>query len=312
MSKTCAFLFPGQGSQSVGMLRDYIADYRVIEQTFLEASKALNYNLLHLVEQGPEELLNQTAYTQPALLTASVAIWRVWQEKHGKQPAIMAGHSLGEYSALVCADALEFEQAVMLVAKRGEYMQEAMPEGEGAMAAILGLSDEQVANVCETAAQDQIVAPVNFNCPGQVVIAGHQDAVDRALHLAKTTGAKLAKKLPVSVPSHCLLMRSAADKLATYLENIKISAPKIPVVNNVDVAVYSDANEIKNALIRQLYNPVRWVETIETIALTNVGSFLECGPGKVLTGLNKRIVTNIPTYALETPTLLQEALTVVV
>ncbi|CNH18371.1 ACP S-malonyltransferase [Yersinia pekkanenii] len=288
-----AMVFPGQGSQSLGMVADLAAQFPIVEATFSEASSVLGYSLWQLVQQGPAEELNKTWQTQPALLTASVAIWRVWQHKGGKPPALMAGHSLGEYSALVCAGVLDFKQAVSLVELRGKLMQEAVPEGTGAMYAIIGLDNESIAKACEEAAQGQVVSPVNFNSPGQVVIAGNKDAVERAAAACKAFGAKRALSLPVSVPSHCALMKPAADKLAVALENIEFQAPVFPVVNNVDVNTEVSPEAIRSALVRQLYNPVRWTESVEFMASEGVERLLEVGPGKVLTGLTKRIVDTL-------------------
>ena len=297
------FVFPGQGSQSLGMLAELSEAYPIVQQTFTSASEVLGYDLWHLVQNGPEGKLNETQNTQPALLTASVATWRVWNEKQGAQPVVMAGHSLGEYSALVCASAIKFEDAVSLVAKRGEYMQEAVPAGEGAMAAILGLTDEQVKTACNDAAQEEVVSAVNFNAPGQVVIAGKATAVDRAIELCKEAGAKRALKLAVSAPSHCQLMEPAAERLMSQLQTIDIQLPKIPVLNNVDVQSETDADKIRDALKRQLCNPVRWVETIQKMHADGVDQLIESGPGKVLVGLNKRIeksMTILPVFSPET------------
>lgn len=288
-----AMVFPGQGSQSLGMLADLAAQFPIVEATFSEASSVLGYDLWQLVQQGPAEELNKTWQTQPALLTASVAIWRVWQHQGGKLPTLMAGHSLGEYSALVCAGVLDFKQAVSLVELRGKLMQEAVPEGTGAMYAIIGLDNESIAKACEESAQGQVVSPVNFNSPGQVVIAGNKEAVERAGTACKAAGAKRALPLPVSVPSHCALMKPAADKLAEALENIEFQAPIFPVVNNVDVKTEVSPEAIRSALVRQLYNPVRWTESVEFIAAEGVELLLEVGPGKVLTGLTKRIVDTL-------------------
>ncbi|MBW5816202.1 ACP S-malonyltransferase [Yersinia kristensenii] len=288
-----AMVFPGQGSQSLGMLADLAAQFPIVEETFSEASSVLGYDLWQLVQQGPAEELNKTWQTQPALLTASVAIWRVWQHQGGKLPTMMAGHSLGEYSALVCAGVLEFKQAVRLVELRGKLMQEAVPEGTGAMYAIIGLDNESIAKACEESAQGQVVSPVNFNSPGQVVIAGNKDAVERAGAACKAAGAKRALPLPVSVPSHCALMKPAADKLAVALEEIEFQAPLFPVVNNVDVKTEVSPEAIRSALVRQLYNPVRWTECVEFMASEGVELLLEVGPGKVLTGLTKRIVDTL-------------------
>ncbi|MEY4475214.1 MAG: S-malonyltransferase [Pseudomonadota bacterium] len=303
-----AMIFPGQGSQSVGMLADLAAQFPIVEVTFNEASSVLGYDLWQLVQQGPTEELNKTWQTQPALLTASVAIWRVWQHKGGKLPALMAGHSLGEYSALVCAGVLDFKQAVGLVQLRGKLMQEAVPEGFGAMSAIIGLDNESIAKACEESAQGQIVSPVNFNSPGQVVIAGNKEAVERAGAACKVAGAKRALPLPVSVPSHCALMKPAADKLAEALKYIEFKVPVFPVVNNVDVKAEVLPEAIRSALVRQLYNPVRWTESIEFIAAEGVELLLEVGPGKVLTGLTRRIVDTLVAASVNDVTTLTSAL----
>lgn len=284
-----AIVFPGQGSQTVGMLADLAEQFDVVKQTFAEASDALGYDLWALVQNGPVEDLNQTQRTQPALLTASVAIWRVWQQQGGEQPVVLAGHSLGEYSALVCAGVIDFQAAVKLVELRGKLMQQAVPAGVGAMSAIIGLDNDAIATACAQAAEDQVCSPVNFNSPGQVVIAGNKEAVERANVLCKEAGAKRALPLPVSVPSHCALMKPAADKLAIALEGLAFSAPTVPVINNADVATETDPVAIKLALVKQLYNPVRWTESVERMASEGVEELLEMGPGKVLTGLTKRI-----------------------
>ncbi|MEQ4986137.1 ACP S-malonyltransferase [Proteus sp. fly-1089] len=284
-----AMVFPGQGSQTVGMLAELAEQYPIVTETFAQASDVLGYSLWDLVQNGPEEELNKTWKTQPALLAASVAVWRVWQEKQGKMPQMMAGHSLGEYSALVCAGVIDFAAAIKLVELRGQLMQEAVPAGTGAMYAIIGLDNDAIATACEEAAQGQVVSPVNFNSPGQVVIAGNKEAVERAGVLCKEAGAKRALPLAVSVPSHCALMKPAADKLAIALQEIEFKQPEIQVVNNVDVKAQTDANAIRDALVRQLYNPVRWTEMVELIAEKGITQLLEIGPGKVLTGLTKRI-----------------------
>ncbi|EOB1204969.1 [acyl-carrier-protein] S-malonyltransferase [Photobacterium damselae subsp. damselae] len=284
-----AIVFPGQGSQAVGMLAELAEQFPIVQATFAEASEVLGYDLWALVQNGPAEDLNQTHRTQPALLTASVAIWRVWQEKGGEQPAVLAGHSLGEYSALVCAGVIDFKEAVKLVELRGQLMQEAVPAGVGAMSAIIGLDNDAIAKACADAAEDQVCSPVNFNSPGQVVIAGNKEAVDRANALCKEAGAKRALLLPVSVPSHCELMKPAADKLAVALENMTFNTPAIPVINNADVATETDPAAIKLALVKQLYGPVRWTESVERMAAEGIEELLEMGPGKVLTGLTKRI-----------------------
>lgn len=293
-----AVVFPGQGSQAIGMLAELAAEFDVVKQTFAEASEVLGYDLWALVENGPLELLNQTDRTQPALLAASVAIWRIWQTQGLAQPTMLAGHSLGEYSALVCAGVIEFKQAIKLVELRGKFMQEAVPAGVGAMSAIIGLDDVMIANACRDAAQGEVVSPVNFNSPGQVVIAGHKAAVERAGELCKAAGAKRALPLPVSVPSHCALMKPAADKLALALKDIEFKKPTIMVINNVDVMAESDAEKIKAALVRQLYSPVRWTESVELMNQQGIQTLLEFGPGKVLTGLTKRIVKTLNATAV--------------
>lgn len=303
-----AFVFPGQGSQAVGMLAELAAQFPIVEETFGEASSALGYDLWQLVQQGPAEELNKTWQTQPALLAASVAIFRVWQQQGGKAPALMAGHSLGEYSALVCAGVLDFKAAIRLVELRGKLMQEAVPEGTGAMYAIIGLDNDAIAKACEESAQGQVVSPVNFNSPGQVVIAGNKEAVERAGAACKAAGAKRALPLPVSVPSHCALMKPAADKLAVALKDITFNAPQVPVVNNVDVRTENDPEAICSALVRQLYSPVRWTESVEFIAAQGVTSLLEVGPGKVLTGLTKRIVDTLTAAAVNDTASLSAAL----
>lgn len=295
-----AYLFPGQGSQTVGMLSDLYDNFDVVKTTFAEASDALGYDLWNLVANGPDTELNKTWQTQPALLTASVAIWRVLEEKGVAKPDFLAGHSLGEYSALVCAGVLAFADAVKLVEKRGQLMQAAVPEGEGAMAAVIGLDDDAIIKACEDAAGDDVVSAVNFNSPGQVVIAGSKAAVERAGEALKALGAKRVLPLPVSVPSHCALMKPAADELANVIEGLTFNAPVIPVVNNVDVAAETAPEQIKSALIRQLFSPVRWTETIEFLAKEGVETVYETGPGKVLTGLNKRIVKTMSASALNT------------
>ncbi|MBK4716371.1 MULTISPECIES: ACP S-malonyltransferase [Tenebrionibacter/Tenebrionicola group] len=303
-----AFVFPGQGSQSVGMLADMAARFPVIEETFREASAALGYDLWALTQQGPAEELNKTWQTQPALLTASVALWRVWRQQGGKTPTLMAGHSLGEYSALVCAGVISFTDAVKLVELRGRLMQDAVPEGTGAMAAIIGLDDAVIARACEEAALGQVVSPVNFNSPGQVVIAGHKDAVERAGAACKSAGARRALPLPVSVPSHCALMKPAAEKLSVEMEKVTFNAPQIPVVNNVDVKCETDATAIRDALARQLYSPVQWTRSVEFMASQGIEQLYEVGPGKVLTGLTKRIVDTLTASALNEPAVLVAAL----
>jgi len=284
-------VFPGQGSQSVGMLADIAQAFPDVEATYKEASQVLGYDLWDLVKNGPADILDKTVYTQPALLAGSYSLWRIIQSKKHLQPALLAGHSLGEYTALVCAEAISFADAVRLVAARGDYMQAAVPFGQGALAAIIGLEDAAVAELCaKSVGPDEVLAPANFNCPGQVVIAGNKAAVERAVVLSKEAGARMAKVLPVSSPSHCALMKPAAEKLQTLLASMTIHTPVIPVLNNVDVAFYQNADTIRDGLVRQLCMPVRWVETIQTFAQKGITQIIECGPGKVLTGLNKRIV----------------------
>ncbi|NVJ65893.1 MAG: ACP S-malonyltransferase [Gammaproteobacteria bacterium] len=288
MSKT-AFIFPGQGSQSVGMLADLADQFPIIEETFVEASDALGYDLWHLVQKDEEGKLSQTEFTQPALLTASIALWRLWQQQGKAKPEFLAGHSLGEYSALVAAEVLSLQDAVKLVEARGQFMQQAVPAGTGKMAAIIGLGDEEIRQACADSAQDEVVEAVNYNSPGQVVIAGSAAAVERAMEACKEAGAKRALPLPVSVPSHCALMKPAAEKLAEMLVTIEFSEPNINVINNVDVAAEQSAEAIKDALVRQLYSPVRWTETVQKLAAEGIENLYECGPGNVLSGLAKRI-----------------------
>lgn len=302
-----AVVFPGQGSQAVGMLAELGEQHEVVKNTFAEASDALGYDLWALVQNGPAEDLNQTFRTQPALLASSVAIWRVWQEQGFAAPEVLAGHSLGEYSALVCAGVIDFKEAIKLVELRGRLMQEAVPAGTGAMYAIIGLADDAIAKACEEAAQGEVVSPVNFNSPGQVVIAGNKDAVERAGALCKEAGAKRALPLPVSVPSHCALMQPAADKLAEALKAIEFSAPSIPVINNVDVATETDPSKIKDALVRQLHSPVRWTEGVEKMSEQGIEKLYELGPGKVLTGLTKRIVKTLSGAAVNDAATLEAA-----
>ncbi|MEZ5525683.1 MAG: ACP S-malonyltransferase [Pseudomonadales bacterium] len=304
MSQSLAFVFPGQGSQSIGMLADVSERFPQVKATFDEASTALSTDLWQLVQDGPADVLNRTDMTQPALLTASVALWRIWNEQGGATPAYMSGHSLGEYSALVCAGALSFEDAVKLVNKRGLFMQSAVPAGEGAMAAIIGLEDAAIESACEQAGQGSVVSAVNYNSPGQVVIAGQTAAVNRAIELCKEAGAKRAMPLPVSVPSHCELMRPAAEQLAAELETININAPTIPVVQNVIADVAADAAAIKDNLVQQLYRPVLWVDCVNYMTGQGVERMLECGPGKVLSGLNKRISRALDVATVADPELL--------
>lgn len=304
-----AFVFPGQGSQSIGMLSALAARYPTIHSVFDDASAVLGYNLWDLVQRGPEAELNATVRTQPALLTASVAVWKVWKELGGPDPDLMAGHSLGEYSALVCAGAMRFDDAVQLVADRGRFMQEAVPEGNGAMAAILGLADADVADICRQAAQNETVSPANFNSPAQVVIAGDSGAVKRAVDLAAAAGAKRSIMLPVSVPSHCDLMRAAAARLEERLGHIPVTPGVIPVIQNADVSINGTSDAIRQALIEQLYRPVRWVDIILLMTDQGVARVVECGPGNVLSGLIKRIDRKLELFSGADPESLTRALT---
>lgn len=283
-----AFVFPGQGSQAIGMLNGF-ADHPVVKKTVDEASEALNIDLGKMIAEGPKEDLDLTVNTQPVMLTAAIACYRAWLEAYGDKPSIVAGHSLGEYSALVAAGVIAFRDAVPLVRFRAQVMQEAVPFGVGGMAAILGLSDEDVRLACLESAQGEIVEPVNFNAPSQVVIAGHKAAVDRACEAAKARGAKRALVLSVSAPFHSSLLKPASDRLREYLQHVTFSQPDIPIINNVDVSILSDVDAIKDALVRQAASPVRWVETIQKMSEQNIQYVVECGPGKVLAGLVKRI-----------------------
>ncbi|SNC58659.1 ACP S-malonyltransferase [Sodalis endosymbiont of Henestaris halophilus] len=303
-----AMVFPGQGSQTVGMLAELAANYSVVEATFVEASGVLGYDLWQLVQQGPAEELNKSCQAQPALLASSVAIWRVWQQQGGRMPALLAGHSLGEYSALVCAGSLDFTSAIQVVALRGKLMQKLAPAGSGAMSAIIGLNNDTITAACEKASQGKVVSLVNFNSPNQAVIAGHKEAVERAGILCKENGAKCVLQLQVSVPSHCSLMKPAAEKLALALEAITFITPRIPVINNVDVRAEQDPATIRQALVRQLYSPVRWTETMEYLASQGANVLLEIGPGKVLTGLIKHMACTLSGVAVNNPTSLTSAI----
>lgn len=302
-----AFVFPGQGSQSVGMMAAY-GDSAVIRDTFAEASAALGEDLWQMVADGPAELLAQTVNTQPLMLTAGVAVYREWIARGGAAPSLVAGHSLGEYSALVAAGALDFQEAVKLVRLRAQAMQEAVPAGEGAMAALLGLDEPAAAEACAEAAQGEVVSAANLNSPGQIVIAGARAAVERAMAVAKTKGAKRAVLLPVSAPFHCALMKPAAERLQQRLADIEVRVPAIPVLNNVDVAVETDPVRIKDALVRQAYSPVRWIETVQEIARGGVTHVFECGPGKVLAGMTKRIEGSLQGAAIADAASLDEVL----
>ncbi|MFN3881330.1 MAG: ACP S-malonyltransferase [Nitrincola lacisaponensis] len=308
MSHTLAFVFPGQGSQQVGMLSELAAAHPVIEETFAEASAALGYDLWDLVQSGPEEQLNATEVTQPALLTASVALWRLWVQQGGATPGIMAGHSLGEYSALVCAGALSLAEGVKLVRLRGELMQQAVPAGSGAMAAILGLDDAGVRAACESAAEGQVVAPVNFNCPGQVVIAGEKAAVERAMEACKAAGAKRAIPLAVSVPSHCRLMEPIAGAMADALAGVELVLPAIPVVQNVTASAPDSVEVLRQNLVAQLYSPVLWTDSVSAMAAQGAAVMVECGPGKVLCGLNKKVDKSLEVVSLTDAASFEKAL----
>lgn len=305
---TLAIVFPGQGSQASGMQSALAEAYDEIRGTYAEASRTLGFDLWALVQEGPPERLNETVVTQPAMLTAGVAAWRAWCRAGGGAPAFMAGHSLGEYTALTCAGALPFPDALALVSRRAALMQAAVPSGEGAMAAVLGLDDEAVVRACAAAAEGQVVSAVNFNSPGQVVIAGHRAAVERACERAQAAGAKRAMLLSVSVPAHCDLMRPAADEFAAALAETDFRTPTIPVVNNVDVAVYESPARIRDGLERQLYSPVRWTETVQYLAGRGVLSIVEAGPGKVLTGLVRRIDRSLQAACVDSPGALDDLL----
>jgi [acyl-carrier-protein] S-malonyltransferase len=304
-----AMVFPGQGSQSVGMLGELAATDKIVRDTFEEASAALGYDLWHLVQEGPAEDLNSTERTQPALLAAGVAVYRSWRARGGRKPIVMAGHSLGEYTALVCGDALDFDVAVDLVRFRGAAMQNAVPAGVGAMAAVLGLDETQIAAACEAAAGPEVVEPVNFNAPGQIVIAGHAGAVERAVTEAKSLGARRAVMLPVSVPSHCSLMAGAARELAERLGAIEVRRPGLPVIHNVDAATHDDPDDIRMALTRQLHRPVLWTRCAEALRERGATQLVEAGPGKVLVGLMKRIDRDMKSWPVYDAGSLQGALT---
>ena len=309
MTQTLAFVFPGQGSQAVGMLGELAAEHPQIGETFAEAADALGYDLWQLCQNGPEADLNRTDRTQPAILAASIALWRVWTANSSVRPAFVAGHSLGEYSALVAAGVIPLADALRLVERRGQLMQQAVPAGEGAMAAILGLADEQITQLCAEAAQDEVVSAVNFNAPGQVVIAGQAAAVQRAIDACKAAGAKRAIELPVSVPSHCALMKPAAEQLAKDFEQLDWQQPRITLVQNVSARPAADMQTLRDQLVEQLYSPVRWVESIEYLAGQGVTDLVECGPGRVLSGLNKRCAKGVATHNLDSAAGLAAALT---
>ena len=305
-----ALVFPGQGSQQVGMMDGY-ASHPIVRQTFVEASQALHDDLWNLVQNGPPDALNLTRNTQPVMLASGIAIWRAWRAAGGPAPAIMAGHSLGEYTALVAAEALRFADAVPLVRFRAEAMQDAVPAGVGAMAAIIGGDDDAIVAACREAAQGEVVEAVNFNAPGQLVIAGHRTAVERAIAAAKAHGAKRGVLLPVSAPFHSSLLAPAAERLAARLAQVDVRAPSIPVLHNVDVAAHAVPDEIRTALARQAASPVRWTEIVRAMAGQGVTHIVECGPGKVLTGLTRRIAENIEAFALSDSAAFDEALAAV-
>lgn len=303
-----AFLFPGQGSQAIGMLGELAARHAVVQKTFIEASAALGEDLWQLASEGPEALLNRTDHTQPLMLTAGIAVWRAWREGGGALPARMAGHSLGEYTALVAAGALDFPTAVALVRDRGRYMQAAVPEGEGAIAAVIGMDDARLAEICQTAAGGEVVEPVNYNAPGQTVIAGHRAAVERTLEAAREAGAKRALMLPMSVPAHCSLMEPAAEQLATRLSTVALHEPQIPVIHNVDITTSASPAAIRDRLVAQVRSPVRWTECIRALAAQGIEQAVECGPGRVLAGLNRRIERRMNIQAIHDPDSLAKAL----
>lgn len=303
-----AFVFSGQGSQKIGMLAEMAVENTLVKQTFSEASQVLGYDLWDLCQTGEQEKINQTEITQPLMLTSSVALWRVWQSKGGAQPAYLAGHSLGEWSALVCSGVVDFSDAVILVRNRGAFMQLAVPKGEGAMAAVLGVDDDKIKEICKEASSSGVVEPVNFNSPGQVVIAGKAAAVEKAIELLKAAGCKRAMPLPVSAPFHTSLMKPAAEKMALLIDQTTFHAPKIPIVHNYHAQTENDPQKIKQLMIKQIDNPVLWVDCINTLVKKGVTITVECGPGSVLCGLSKRIDKSLESYALETPTNLQSAI----
>lgn len=308
MTQTLAFVFPGQGSQAVGMLAELAGEHALIGETFAEAAEALGYDLWQLCQAGPEADLNRTDRTQPAILAASVALWRVWAASSSARPAFVAGHSLGEYSALVAAEVIGFADALRLVERRGQLMQQAVPAGEGGMAAILGLDNDRVIQLCAEVAQGDVVSAVNFNAPGQVVVAGQAAAVERAIEACKAAGAKRAIALPVSVPSHCALMKPAAEQLAKDFEGISWQSPTITLVQNVSARPAPDLDTLRAQLVEQLYSPVRWSESVEYLAANGVTDLVECGPGKVLSGLNKRCAKGVATHNLDSAAGLAAAL----
>lgn len=307
MNRKFAMVFPGQGSQTIGMLNDMAEKFPVVKQTFSQASKILGYDLWQLASQGPKEKLDKTEFTQPVMLAADIALWRCWLELKGAIPEVAAGHSLGEYSALVCAESLAYEDAISLVALRGKVMQDAVPEGKGSMGAIIGLSDDVVRQICSEASQGDILSPANFNSLGQVVIAGSTAAVNRAVAIAKTKNAKTAAILPVSIPSHCPMMKPAAEQMKVALEKVRFNPPKFTVLHNYDVKSHTDPESIRRILVEQIVNPVRWVEIIQEMENMGVTEIIECGPGKVLQGTIKWISRTIKAYSINSPKLIEES-----
>jgi len=303
-----AIVFPGQGSQSVGMMDNIISSDSEIEKIFNNASEILGYNILEIISKGPKEKLNQTEITQPAILLTSYALWLLWKKKSKLTPAVLAGHSLGEYTALLCAEVINLEEAVNLVSERGKSMQRSVPCDTGAMAAILGLNDNVLERICIDVSKDEIVSIANYNSPGQLVISGYKNAVERVINLAKEAGAKKAILLPVSVPSHCVLMKKAADEFSQFLNSVRFNEPKIPILQNVDAKIKMSADEIKPVLLEQLYKPVRWVDSINQINLLGVTKVIECGPGRVLYGLIKRIEDSFDLFSLYDQTSLEKIL----
>lgn len=307
MKKNLAIIFPGQGSQKVGMLADYESS-ELFQSTFREASEALGYDAWEAVKEGPQEKLNLTEITQPILLTCSIALWRIWQDKNGSTPALLAGHSLGEWSALVASEVVAFQDAVKLVRSRGQYMQDAVPAGEGAMAAIIGLADDAVEKICSDLSGDGVVSPVNYNSPGQLVIAGSAGSVEKAIEACREAGAKKAMSLPVSAPFHTSLMKPAADRLESEIMGTAFSQPKIPIVHNVSALTESDGEKIKQIMVEQIYSPVKWVSCVQALVSKGVSQSVECGPGRVLSGLNRRIDKSISSFAIDKPDALVSAI----
>ncbi|MFL0802202.1 MAG: ACP S-malonyltransferase [Agarilytica sp.] len=307
MKENLAIIFPGQGSQKVGMLADYEGS-EILQATFAEASEALGYNAWEAVKEGPQEKLNLTEITQPILLTSSIALWRIWQDKNGSVPAFMAGHSLGEWTALVASETVAFQDAVKLVRSRGKYMQDAVPAGEGAMAAIIGLADDVVENICAEVTAEGVVSAVNYNSPAQLVIAGNAACVEQAIDACREAGAKKAMSLPVSAPFHTSLMKPAADRLQEEIMATAFASPKVPVIHNVNAQTETDAEKIKQIMVEQIYSPVRWVSCVQTLVNKGVEQAVECGPGKVLSGLNRRIDKSISSFATEQASALESAI----